>query len=327
MAFVLKPSSRPWGFARSACLRLVFPISLLLAPLLLAQPASACSCSHPEDPAAYVKGTPLIASGFVEYQEVLDATVPGDRTILTHFRVLSGWKGAEDGDIVSIVTNESGASCGWEFRANTPYTVFGYGSPASGYSRNYCAMMPFESAEEVYQPILEGYRSRLQNYDTALESQPPDVTTLRSKALFLFENGDWRRAAQVLGEILERTPNDVESISRRATALIALDRHKDALSDIDAILQRRPDDASMRKNRVIALVALGRTIEVDRDTTALIGEAFDRANMTGKSLVGFDLSQTIFRNASFQGADLTGTNFERAQLSGEYLFRNARLVG
>jgi uncharacterized protein YjbI with pentapeptide repeats len=295
--------------------------------------ANACSCSGLGDPDAFVKGGDIIFTGrAVEVQPTWPTSYdaePGLREMRTKFVVETSWKGGPM-TTAFVDANESGAACGVTFRLGETYTVIAGGSPRTGYRTSYCAMMPLIADYEwrQIQPILETYRRRLMELNQALardEASNPD--TLRAKARLLLTYQDWQPAVDTLSKLLSLQPNDEEAVVGRARALAALGFHDQGLADFEAILVRRPEDSEARQNRILALFQLGRISEIDRETTVLRQKEFVGIDLSGRSLVGFDLTYSRLSNADLRDADLTGANLFQVQFGPEVDVTGARFIG
>lgn len=118
----------------------IFGLSALLsaASLMQSTPASACSCMFPTVEAARED-----ASAVFEGRVLAIKALPGDagasdgKTQVT-FAVVRTWKGLDREEQVDIVTNSSGALCGYTFASDTSYLVYTEGQ-AGALAVNACS--------------------------------------------------------------------------------------------------------------------------------------------------------------------------------------------
>jgi hypothetical protein len=112
-------------------------IALGTAPLA-AQPCWACSCvpydSPREERHAHAKHADVVFTGKTKRVEVK----PDQGRIIAYFRVEKAYKGTHRDNLV-IKTASSGAACGFYFKDDTRYTVFGFGDGPRVYQTNSCS--------------------------------------------------------------------------------------------------------------------------------------------------------------------------------------------
>jgi hypothetical protein len=105
---------------------LVRPATIALlsgAAFLFGVPSRACDCAPP--PAA---PEALAAASAVFRGTVLEVSAPVEFRILVTFEVESVWKGPQE-EVLSIVTADNEALCGFRFEAGREYLVFAFGEP------------------------------------------------------------------------------------------------------------------------------------------------------------------------------------------------------
>ena len=86
----------------------------------------ACSCSKPTetDKEEILEETLVVFSG-----KVISTNLTSDKQgAEVKFQILRGWKGIETNEIVIRTASES-AACGYTFRTNETYLVYGFGNP------------------------------------------------------------------------------------------------------------------------------------------------------------------------------------------------------
>ena len=119
--------------------RLILATLLALgAAPLAAQPCLACSCVGYETPRkarhAHARHADVVFTGKTKRVELSE---DGTRRF-AYFRVEKAYKGTQRENLV-IKTSSSGASCGFYFKDDTRYTVFGHGEGPRKYSTHLCS--------------------------------------------------------------------------------------------------------------------------------------------------------------------------------------------
>ena len=126
------------------------------------------------------------------------------------------------------------------------------------------------------------YAEALSEYESALELQPGNATTLMNRGVALSRLGRHREALVAFDRSLALRPAHVGTLANRSAALGRLGRYKESIQDCDQALAVDPDDAVTLVNRGIAHAALAHHKEALAD--------YDRAVELG------DLSSSLFYN-------------------------------
>lgn len=103
-------------------------ITLIFMALLTVRPSVtyACSCVVPDEPlVALEKSTAVFAGKVVKMKEPKGIIISSADSVTVTFEVDSSWKGVL-GDKVSLTTELSSASCGFEFMDGESYLVYAY---------------------------------------------------------------------------------------------------------------------------------------------------------------------------------------------------------
>lgn len=122
--------------------------AVLVAALLSAESALACTCAPPPGPQESLAASDAVFTGTVV------SVTPGEGTNRVVFRVEGAWKGAKCGE-VTVSTALDEAACGYGFQVGTSYLV--YATKHQGkLSTNICSRTrPTASASEDLQALGE----------------------------------------------------------------------------------------------------------------------------------------------------------------------------
>jgi uncharacterized protein YjbI with pentapeptide repeats len=310
---------------------------MLLAVAGLAAPAvaQACDCLFTSD-AVSLRHARVIAE--VRHERLK----PGqeEHTFLATARVINGWKGLKDGDVIDIMY-ETETSCGGmpdstETNAFIP-TTRGY------FLRQICISVPRKS-------LLVNYRASLLRLEEGAAARPEDVAANLALARYLVNWDDTARASQVIERLGMLAPDDPDV--RMVSARFLLNgagsdpiRLGEADRAFARVLALRPSDTL-----AVVLQAEARAWKAyeeqkpeisvksyaDRPKADLRDQELDLAgiDLTGVSLSFVDLgaikarrsdwAATNLRGLDLSGADFTGANLSDADWQGARL-TNARL--
>lgn len=105
--------------------------SVLVASLLSPGEAHACSCMFPAVEAAREDASAIFEGRVVAIQPLSPDAGAADAKLKVTFAVVRTWKGLDRDERVDIVTNSSGAMCGYTFASDTSYLVYTEGTPGA----------------------------------------------------------------------------------------------------------------------------------------------------------------------------------------------------
>lgn len=291
---------------------------------LLASPAAlACSCVRGGTPEQHLQASTLIFSGRVESAE----PKPGR----ARFKVHTVYKGEIEGDTVEIAHDGGGTSCSIGFAVGATETIYaaGSGETQAGrppYGTHYCSLMPYKSAPDRHQPLLDAYRAAIDQARQRTRAEPKSFEAWSALANLLETNRDLVPAVGVLARLRELAPTDATLVKRHADALMALGRYPGAIEAYQAALTSNPADAHARRGRTAALLKLGRTAELDPATRDFAGMNASKLDLSGRDLNGATFVKAYMERPSFARARLANADFSGAVL--QYAdFRNADLRG
>ncbi len=105
----------------------------LLCSVFLAIPSSAyaCKCIFPETAPAREAATAVFEGRVTAVEEVPPEGEVGMGMKRVTLALVRTWKGLENKESVTVSTNASSASCGYDFEPNTSYLVYAGGSEAA----------------------------------------------------------------------------------------------------------------------------------------------------------------------------------------------------
>jgi len=109
----------------------LFLLAAVVALVVAAPPALACSCMEPSPPVESAEQADAVFTGrAVSVERIVKETdygKIGQRKVV--FALDAVWKGVEEGDEVVVYTGTGGGDCGIPFDEGESYMVYAYGEP------------------------------------------------------------------------------------------------------------------------------------------------------------------------------------------------------
>ena len=305
---------------------------LLLAIVIAAGPAWACSCASPEPDELVAELGILFRGALISERELPPSADCGDQkcTLEGLFRVEDPLKGTL-GQTVRITYFAPNMMCSPSFQVGQTVVVAAYGDAERGYETDGCTQFETtydaEPSDSEASPVLAAaarHRASLAMLAAAAENEPGNPAPLIAQARFLASTSGALEAIALLDRVLAADPLQRDALLLKAELLSARKHDDQALALAESYLAAHPDDAEAKRRQVLSLIQLGRTGEVAKDWRDFSGlEAenldFSKRDLGGASFRSGDLREISFAAANLQRANLTGASLRAADLTGAKL--------
>ena len=261
---------------------------LLLAIVIGAGPAWACSCAFNKEPDELVAGIGILFRGALISERPLPPPADCESqdctpTLEGLFRVEEALKGTL-GQTVRVTYYEPNVMCSPSFSVGQTIVVAAYGDAERGYETDGCTQ--FEVSDDAAVEAAARQRAWLATLAAAVENDPGNPAPLIAQARLLGAINGALDAIDLLDRVLAVEPLHRDALLLKAELLSARKHDDQALALIEPYLAVHPNDAEVRRQQALSLIRLGRIADVAKDWRDFSGLKASDLDFSKRDLAG-----------------------------------------